>query len=145
MADPVAVRVRDCACPDSPHAEGDLVYLSPTLPLDGGILAEQQLLASIAEGDSDKLTRLWLRTFLEHGATGWNLLDAEGNDVPFDIGVLLADWRLARPVADRASDLYAESVTDPFEVTQPSRSPTGPTRRGTSATRRPTPPSPASP
>ena len=138
MPDPVAVRVRDCACPDSPHAEeGDIVYLAPTLSMDGGILAEQQV--NQAAGDGDLLTRLWLKTFLEHGAIGWNLLDEEGGEVPFDLSVILADWTLARPVGDAAAGLYADAVIAPFQTASPSKSPTGRTPRGTSRTRRPTP------
>lgn len=142
MPDLVPVRVRDCACPDSPHAdEGDLVYLLPTLPLDGGILAEQQLNANI--GDPDRLTRVWLRTFLEHGIAGWNLTDEDGEPVPFDAAVILADWTLARPVGDKAAELYSDSVLAPFQQASPSKSPTGPTRRGTSRIRRQTPASAA--
>ena len=138
MPTQIAVRVRDCACPDTPHAdEGDIVYLSPTLSLEGGILAEQQLYDSA--GDAARLTRLWLRTFVEHGATGWNFTDENGDPVPFDVSVILADWSLARPIGDAASDTYSESVMRPFQMTAASRSPTGPTRRGTSRTRRPTP------
>jgi hypothetical protein len=134
----VPVRVRDCACPGSPHAdEGDLVYLSPTLSMDGGILAEQQVQES--GGDGNVLTRLWVRTFIEHGVTGWNLLDEAGEPVPFDLAVITADWSLARPVGDAAAGLYGDVVLAPFLQASASKSPTGPTRRGTSHTRRPTP------
>jgi hypothetical protein len=136
MSELVPVRVRDCACPDTPHAdEGDLVYLLPTLPFDGGILAEQQMLEAAAAGDGNRLNRMWLRTFLEYGATGWNLTDEDGEPVPFDLDVLLADWRLSRPAADRASDLYAASVMEPFQTALAESSPTGQTGRGTSRTR----------
>ena len=84
----VPVRVRDCACPDTPHDEGDIVYLLPTLPMDGGILAEQQM--TEAQGDGQRLTRLWLKTFITYGAVGWNLVDEAGEPVPFDIEVILA-------------------------------------------------------
>lgn len=138
MPDRVSVRVRDCACPNTPHAEeGDVVFLEPTLPLDGGILAEQQLIASA--GDGPKLTREWLRTFIEFGATGWNLLDEDGDEVDFDIATILGDWSLARPLADKAADLYSDSVTAPFLRAQAVRSPTGQTAATTSRTRRRTP------
>ena len=144
MPDLVPVRVRDCACPDTPHAdEGDLVYLLPMLGLDGGILAEQQMLTAAAAGDSSGLTRSWLRTFVEHGAAGWNLTDEQGEPVPFDIDVVLADWRLARPVADKAADLYTEAVMAPFQQASPKNSRTGRTPRGTSRTREPISESPA--
>lgn len=142
MPELVPVRVRDCACPDAPHAEkGDLVFLLPTLPLDGGILAEQQMLAS--SDDPEKLIRLWLRTFTEHGAVGWNLVDAEGEPVPFDLDVLLADWRLARPVADKGAELYGDAVTAPFLLEPNPRSPTGRTSSTTSRRRSRTPSSSA--
>jgi hypothetical protein len=139
-----SVRVRDCACPGTPHEEeGDLVFLHPTLPVDGGIIAEQQLLSPAVQLLDDAtertnlLTRLWLRTFVTHGTAGWNLLDEAGEPVPFDLSVILADWSLARPVGDRASDLYADSVLHPF-LNRPDRpSPTGRTQATTS--RRPRP------
>jgi hypothetical protein len=128
----VPVRMRDCACPHTPHADdGDLVYLAPMLDLDGGIRAEQELVASI--GDGPKLTRRWTHTFLEHGARGWNLLDEAGEPVPFDLSAITSDYRLARPVANKASELYADTVMAPFLAAQKVRSPTGPTPDTTSA------------
>jgi hypothetical protein len=140
MPDLVPVRVRDCACPDAPHADGDIVYLTPTLGIDGGILAEQQMLEGIRLGDDKALARMWVRTFVTHGATGWNLLDELGLPVPFDVEVILGDWRLARVVADRATDLYQEAVLAPFQNAQEARSPTGRTASGTSRTRAQTKP-----
>jgi hypothetical protein len=143
MPDLIEVRVRDCACPGTPHPdEGDLVYLLPMLGLDGGILAEQQMLTALPEGANAGLARRWLHTFVEYGAVGWNLIDEDG-PVPFDVATLLADWRLARPVADRASDLYADAVMAPFQQASPKSSRTGQTRRGTSRTREPISESPA--
>lgn len=137
MPELVPVRVRDCACPGTPHPDGDVVYLSPTLPLEGGITAEQQLFE--AAGDGPKLTRLWLRTFVEYGAQGWNLVDEDGDAVPFDVTAILADWGFARTVADKASDIYSDTVTAPFQAALKERSPTGRTRRTTSRTRQPIP------
>jgi hypothetical protein len=112
----IAVRVRDCACPETPHAEeGDRVFLSPTLPAEGGIVAEQDMAA--AAGNADELTRRWLITFTKYGVTG-------ANYEPFSVDALLADWALARPVAIRAGELYQASVIAPFQTpsAKPSRS-----------------------
>jgi hypothetical protein len=131
------VRVRDCACPGTPHAEeGDAVFLLPTLPAEGGIAAEQDMNAT---RDTDELTRRWLITFTRYGATGWTLTDEDGDAVPFDVDTLLADWALARPVAIRAGELYQASVITPFlpKPAKPSR--TGRTRATTSAPLSPTP------
>lgn len=127
--DPIEVRVRDCVCPDTPHAEeGDIVYLSPTLPAPGGIAAEQL----IGEVFGNDLTNQWLVIFVRYGVTG-------ANYEPFSVDDLLADWALARPVAIRAGELYLASVTRPFLTEQPKRSPTGRTRATTSPRRQPTP------
>lgn len=129
------VRVRDCACPGTPHEEGDFVYLAPTLSAEGGIAAEQDMTST---RDSDELTRKWLITFVRFGARGWNLVDEDG-DVPFDVDDLLADWAIARPVALRAGELYQAAVIAPFQQQPAKRSPTGRTRATTSARRSPTP------
>jgi hypothetical protein len=128
MPEPVAVRVRDCACPDAPHADtGDLVYLRPTLSLEGGIAAQQDLIAS--GGDPSDLTRRWLVTFVRYGVTG-------ANYEPFTIGALLDDFDLAMPVAERADELYGEAVLRPLGVSRSASSRRGPTARSTSPTRR---------
>ena len=134
MPDPIPVRVRDCACPDTPHPDGDVVYLAPMLGLEAGIRAEQDLIA--AAGDADQLTRRWLDTFLRYSTTGWNLTGEGGAPVPFDVEVLIADWRLARPVANAAADLYSDAVLAPFVKAPAPPSPTGPTVRTTSPIRR---------
>ena len=135
MADPLAVKVKDCSHPG--HEEGHSVFLAPTLPMDGGITAEQDLFA--AAGDERLLTRLWLKTFVTYGATGWDLCDGAGNDLPFTVEALLGDWSLARAVANRASELYADSVMSPFLNKPAGRSRTGRTRGTTSARPQPTP------
>ena len=140
MPEPVVVRVRDCACPGTPHAdEGDVVYLRPKLSLAGGIAAQQDLVASRGpDGTADvaELTRRWLVTYVRYGAIGWNFTGEAGEPVPFDVNVLLDDFSLADSVADKADDLYAEAVLRPLGLSRPKTSPTGPTDASTSRTRR---------
>lgn len=139
----VPVRVRDCACPGTPHAdEGDLVYLRPTLSLAGGIAAQQDLVAS--NGEANELVRRWLVTYVRYGAKSWNLLDEAGQPVPFDVDVLLDDFTLAEPVAEQANDLYSEAVLRPLAMSRSRTSRTGPTAASTSRTRRSRSTSPAS-
>jgi hypothetical protein len=127
------IRVRDCACPNTPHGEeGDIVFLAPTLSAEGGIAAEQDMAST---RDSEELTRKWLISFVRFGARGWNLLDEDGSEVPFDVDALLADWAIARPVAIRAGELYQASVIAPFQQQPAKRSPTGRTAATTSARR----------
>jgi hypothetical protein len=125
------VRVRDCACPDTPHAEeGDAIFLSPTLPALGGIVAEQQMTKAT---DQEQLVQDWLVTFVRYGAKDWNLPE------PFDVEAILADYALFRPVALRAADLYQEAVTAPLAPRRSKPSATGRTTATTSRRRAPTP------
>ena len=128
----VSVHVRDCDI----HEEGHSVSLLPTISLEGGIAAEQDLYA--AQGNEAEITKRWLMTFVRYGAVDWDLCD-NGEPMPFDLEALLADYSLARPVADKASELYAAAVLAPFQTKPEARSPTGRTRATTSRRRRRTP------
>jgi len=147
MAELVTVRVRDCACPDTPH-DGDEVYLLPTLSLEGGAAAELDLLYSndIAEARRTLvLLGRWTVTYVRYGAVGWNWLqtgeDGKPEPVPFDVEVLLADYRLSRQIAEKANELYSEAVLGPLLAAvagpppnrQQRRSRTGRTASSTSA------------
>lgn len=143
------VRVRDCACPGTPHVEeGDAVFLHPKLSATGGMAAELVITGWMADqarqgkrsADLDgEVTRELLLLFVRHEAVGWNLVDAEGDPIPFDVDDLLADWALARPVTIRAGDLYSKTVIAPFQRTPAERSPTGQMPATTSRTRKRTP------
>jgi hypothetical protein len=112
MNDPVAVRVRGCECPGTPHPDGDVVYLRPKLSLAGGLAASADI--STALGSGTMLAELWLVTFVRHGAFAWNLVDEDGDPVPFNVEVILEDYDLAVPVAEKADELYGDTVARPF-------------------------------
>ena len=133
------VKVREC--PTGLHnGEGDWVALAPTLSLDGGLAAEQDL-QEVSAKFSDPveraahLQRRWVLTFLKYGAKDWNFHDAEGNPLEFDVQALLDDYSLGRPVAEKAADLYSEAVLRPFQTRLATRSPTGRTTATTSKAR----------
>lgn len=141
MAELVIVKVRDCECPNHPHnGEGDWVALAPTLSLDGGMAAEQDIRDAAQIEDlierGNAIQRRLVSTFVRHGAKAWNLLDEEGEPVPFDVDAILADYAIARPVAERADSLYQETLLRPFRYLLATRSPTGQTGATTSSTRR---------
>jgi hypothetical protein len=119
------------------HHESHTVSLAPALSLEGGVAAEQALANS--KGNSDELVRSWISIFVRYGAKDWDLCDESGDPAPFDVETLLDDYTLARPVADKAGDLYKDAVLSPFLARQQTRSPTGPTRATTSRRRRQTP------
>lgn len=135
------VKVRECACPGAPHnGEGDWVALAPTLSLEGGLVAESILrdVQTIAnpEERGEVLNRRWIIAFVKYGAQGWNFEGPEG-PLPFDVDAVLADYSIARLVAEKASDLgYADAVIRPFLTRQAARSPTGRTAATTSARQR---------
>ncbi len=139
--EPTEVRIRDCACPGEPHPDGDVVYLRPTLDLAGGTQAEMDLLDSIRlyplpdDPPADLLEKVsgqrasylrprWFETFIRHGFAGSNV---EG----FTVEDLVADYGLARPVADAATDLYSDVVLRPFQNPPKKRSGSGRTGAST--------------
>lgn len=147
----VFARMRDCACPGTPHPEGDGVWLTPTVSLAGGLALEADLRAALVEAaTSDQwneeavstlVTSKWLTTALRHCAVGWNLED-EAGPVPFDVDRLLADYTLARHVADAAADLYSETVLVPLAQSVSGASANGSSNGSTSLTARSTRKSP---
>lgn len=152
----ISVRVRDCLCPDTPHVDGDEVYLLPSLSLEGGAAAEldREVVMEGYEDASDAekvrltmaLLARWTSTYVRYGAVGWNWLregeNGKPEPVPFDVDVLLSDYRLARLIAAQANLLYSEAVLGPLleaaEAATPNRaqrrSRTG--RTGSSTSRR---------
>lgn len=97
------------------------MYLKPRLGLDGVVAAETDLVMVADIPDTRRVPALfarWMVTFLAYGAVGWNFVRKShlgGTEpVPFDVEVLISDGVLARPVADKAGDLYRGEVTDPL-------------------------------
>ncbi len=139
----VEVRVRDCSCPETVHGEeGDLVFLTPVLGMEGGVAAEldmeaAQRISTTEQAFSDALRLRWTITFTRYGAIGWNWLDENG-PVPFDVEALVRDWTLARPVAEKANELYFDSVFAPFRARLAGTSPNGRTAHSTSRRGQPT-------
>lgn len=142
----VPVRVRDCTAPQTPHPEGHNVFVAPTISLEGGIEAERAML-DIAGKDFPNdamriraLTYAWAPIFVRHGAQDWDFCDENGDPIPFDVDTLMADYSLARLVADKCGDLgYGTAVMAPFQTTPEKPSVTGPTRATTSRRPRQTP------
>src|SRR5690349_16815535 len=136
------VRFRDCTCPETPHSEpssewggldGDVVELRPYLDLAGGSEALRFTRDAIAaaDGDLDKATSFMGEmvgpVYVRRGVVGWNLVDENG-PVPCTLEALEAlPYVDAYEIADRADDLYGESVLAPLVKRIGSSSRTGPT------------------
>lgn len=147
-----------CRCPGTPHPEGDIIELRPTLGLEAGLEAETLMLRAVRTAvpgpygpvlDTEWLVDQWLPVFVRAGAYAWNRVDENGEPVPFDIEAIMGDYRVARAVGDAAADLYSEEVIDPLlqrlglnsqpGPTEPSTShPSKPRRRSSGSSSRPT-------
>jgi len=128
--DTVTVRARDCACPGTPHEDGDTVDILARPSLALGLAAQADIIA--AAGDGTTLAQRWMLTYIRLGAVGWNLVDADGLAVPFDVQGLLDDYTFAVDVADKADDLYSEAILRPLTARLNGISPTGRTTASTS-------------
>jgi len=113
---PVAVRVSDCACPHRngsvPHPEGDEVYLRAKASLPLGLAVQGDIRS--AAGDGTILAYAWKISYIRHGAVGWNRLDAKGQPVPFNPQDIIDDFEMGMTVAEKADELYGETVAIPF-------------------------------
>lgn len=143
------VRIRDCACPGTPHVgEGDIVFLPDTTTTAVGLAGERAIRKWVerwpkkqreSEAAGDDLEQRLMIAFVTTAPTGWNLVDEKGEPVPFSAAALLDDWSLSRAVADAASELYTTAVLSPFLPKPAARSPSGSTGNTTSAPPTPTP------
>lgn len=137
----VPVPLGFCPCAGTPHPDGDVVYLWPELSVPGGIKA-RSFFADGLTGDLTfdevqvRIAELWLSV----GVAEWTFLFDDGSPIPVtyeNVVRALPYAKGGREVADKADDLYVESVTAPLvkrlaELSQP-----GPTPSGRSRTSRP--------
>lgn len=125
MPDTIPVRFRDCACPNTPHPEGDIAELRPYLDFPGGAEALRSIthiVTVIEEGEEVQATQLipveqWpehlVPVYLRRGVVSWNVVDEDGRPVPLEA---LADlrWEDAYELGDKADDLYGGQVLAPL-------------------------------
>ena len=135
-----------CPCPDTPHADGDTVFLAPHLSLKGGLLAEATMVRSWGKlnvkGKLPEVTEASLaieaslrEIYVSDGVKDWTFVDEEG---PIEVNeqsihdLLLSNFTLARPVGDKADELYTASVLDPLLARLSISSPSSRRRASTS-------------
>lgn len=141
---PVAVA---CPCPGTPHADGDTVFLAPHLSLKGGLLAEATMVRVWGKLNTSRKVPEQTQASLEieaslrevyvlDGVKDWTFLDEVGEKVEVNEdsirSVLLSNFTLARPVGDKADELYTASVLDPLLARLSKSSPSSPRRASTS-------------
>lgn len=137
-------RFRDCACPGSPHPNGDTVTFRLRLDFDAALEALQR----IFDGPAD--SRRAMKVYLLRGPEAWNLLDEDGEPVDLTPEALeelpFADQY---EIAEAADTIYGSQVLSPLERRMKRLSGNGPTsstsrRRKGSSSSRPTPLRPSS-
>ena len=109
---PVRVRVSDCLCPDTPHADGDFVTLHPKLPVDGGLAASASLATS---GPGANPATIVMTAILPYVIASWDFLDSEtGQPIPItheNVAEALPWEAGGKEVVDRAVDLYIGALS----------------------------------
>ncbi len=137
----VAVHVGPCRCsgrPDSPHPDGDTVWLRPKPGVEMGLAAEGALRRSGRRpGDVDAALG---GVFIRYGIDHWTFVDPKGAPVPVTSDAI-DEWlpwdNGGYEVADAADNLYAGTVLAPLLRRQNGQQPPTPALPSTS----PTPPS----
>lgn len=118
-AEQIPVAIGACLCPDTPHEDGDIVYLRSKLGLESGTAIQRRIVEANQERvDNAELTGRLAVAYLLHGVSGWNLVDAKGKVVPVSPETikthLLDDFERSAPVADAADALYMGPVLLPL-------------------------------
>jgi len=135
MTEPIPVRISDCRCPGTPHPEGDFGYLRPFLDYAGG--AEALRAMAKAEGDVSRFAELVGPVYIRRGLVAWNRVDEDGETLPLpDDPAVDLRYEDAYWIAEKADDLYGESVLAPLVKKLAMSSPTGRTGGSTSANSR---------
>lgn len=125
---------RDCACPGTPHQDGDIVTYRPKLSFDAAARAVGAIWGTEGEPSAQK----GFDIYLHDGPLSWNLVDGEGNAVPLNDDALDAlDFADQYEIADYGDTLYRDTVISPLQRRTKSSSKSGPTSAGS---RRPSKP-----
>lgn len=108
----VPVELERCHCDGAPH-DHDTVWLRAELSPDGGIAAMH--VVESGAPDSAVMEGLVGRVFLQHGITRWSFVNADGQPIPCNPwSISRLDWEIAKPIAEKANDLYAEKLLAPL-------------------------------
>lgn len=137
------VRFRDCACPQTPHPDGDTVTYHERLSFD----ASTRALKAIIRGGGDA-SAAW-EVYLFDGPESWNLVDSAGRPLALTHDALEAlPFEDQYEIADHADTVFGEQVLAPLVrrmnlSSKPTRTPSTSRRPRSSSVRtlEPLPPS----
>ncbi len=115
MSEPVPVSV-----PCEEHPDGDTVYLRPTLGLAAGVEVQAAILDMGKGITPNQVQGIIAELYVRHGVTDWTLHDDAGNRLALTPTTLQArlldDFSMAKPLADRADELYGKAVVVPLAM-----------------------------
>ena len=104
-------RFRDCACPGTPHPNGDTVTYPRRLPFE--VLA--RVIGAIYDSDHKPNIRNAFDIYLYEAPVSWNVLDEDGDPVPLTREALEElDFADQYEIADYADTLYRDTVLSPL-------------------------------
>lgn len=123
------VKFRDCACPGTPHPNGDTVTFRDQL----SFAANASAVGMIFSGEGTPMSINAWSVYLFEGPTAWNLLDEDGEAVPLDRAALEAlPFEDQYEIADKGDDVYGATVLAPLVRRMKASSKDGPTPKPTS-------------
>lgn len=135
--DTVAVPGVACPCPGTPHPEGDVVTLRARLGLASGVELQSIIVTANAQGQpTSVVTGLLLEAYIRLGVSDWTFVDDKGKPIPVTSetiqSMILDDFTLATPIAEKANELYEGPVLGPLVNGAAKSSPTTTTAKSTS-------------
>ena len=130
----VPVPVGACRCPDTPHQDGDVVYLYGELGMEAGL----NLMAAVDVADSpaEQLKGIYA-AMVDGGVADWTFLNGTGDKIPINPATIRGalPWlKGGSEVAKAAIRQYAGVLSAPFEEKKPTRTTSSSKRGRTGAT-----------
>jgi hypothetical protein len=129
-----------CPCPGKPH-ETDTVILRDKLGLADGAAVQALILRQYRESDASKYadhTGMLAEAYVLRGVSSWTLVNAAGSALPVNAdnirAMLLDDFEVGYPVAEKADELYEGPVIRPLLKEESNSSEPTPTNGSTSPT-----------
>jgi hypothetical protein len=124
-----------CPCPGKPH-ETDTVILRDKLGLADGAAVQALILRQYRESDASKYadhTGMLAEAYVLRGVSSWTLVNAAGSALPVNAdnirAMLLDDFEVGYPVAEKADELYEGPVIRPLLKEESNSSEPTPTKR----------------
>lgn len=135
--DLVPVPLGYCPCEGTPHPDGDVVSLWPEISAPGGMAVRALLMSPNL--DTITFQEQLGTVLLRFGVAEWTFLADDGQPIPVtpeNVVLALPYGKGGRLVADKADDLYADSVKDPLLAKLAELSKAGQTKTSRPATSR---------